>query len=149
MNMKNTAFKISRIILLAAAVLFFLPMAISAQDNGHDRDNHHDRQAKHDMNHHLRHALDHGKRDKVVARHDDYREVIVNDRHFFYRGGAFYERGANGYVVATAPIGARIDVLPGGYAVIRRHGIKYFSFGGIYYKFLPHERAYVVVSAPL
>jgi hypothetical protein len=147
--MKDKSFKLSRIILLAVAVLLFVPKTNYAQEHGSDRNNHHDRQVKHNVNHHDRRALDHGKRDRAVARHnDDYREVVVKDRHFFYRGGAFYERGPNGYVIATAPIGARIDVLPGGYTVIRHHGLRYFLFGGIYYKFLPHERAYVVVSAP-
>jgi hypothetical protein len=137
MNMKMTAFKIEWIILLSAAILFFIPLTNYAQDHGHDKDEHHDR---HDMNH--------GRKERVVVRHDDYREVIVNDRHVFYRGGAFYDRGPNGYVVVTAPIGARINVLPVGYKVIRHHRARFYVFGGIYYKFIPRERVYVVVNAP-
>jgi hypothetical protein len=142
--MKNKLFRLSRLIVMAAVVLFFMPMANYAQDHGHDRDHHRDSHMKHVANHHVRHD-----RDMVVEHNDEYRDVMVHNRHFFYRGGAFYERGPNGYIIATAPIGARIDVLPGGYTVIRRHGLRYYLFGGIYYRFNPAAHMYIVVNAPL
>jgi Ni/Co efflux regulator RcnB len=147
--MKKTISKISWIgLLTAAAMLFFLPMTTYAQDHGHDRDNHRGHNEHRDADHHERHDMDHGRKERVVVRHDDYREVVVKDRHYFYRGGAFYDRGPGGYVVVTAPIGARITVLPGGYRVIRHHRVRYYFFGGIYYKFVPSEHVYMVVSAP-
>jgi len=143
--MKNKLFKLSRILFMAGAVLFFLSMTNNAQDRGHGGDAHQDHAAKHDVVHHA-----HRGKVRVAPRHDDaYRDVVVNNRHFFYRGGSFYERGPNGYVIATAPIGARIDVLPGGYRVIRRHGARFFLFGGIYYQFDPVTHVYIVVNAPL
>jgi len=148
MNMKKIGSKTDWIILFAAAILFFVPMTNYAQDHGHDNDEHHDRQVKHDEDHHDRHDMNHGRKEKVIVRHDDYREVIVDDRHVFYRGGAFYDRGPNGYVVVTAPVGARIDVLPVGYKVIRHNRAKFYVFRGIYYKFIPREKIYVVVNAP-
>jgi len=130
--MKTRTSKISWIILFAITVLLSMPMNSYAQDH----DKHHDRDR------------DHGRHGKVIVRHDEYRDIVVKDRHYFYRGGAFYDRGPNGYVVATAPIGASIDVLPGGYRVVRHNRIKYYVYGGIYYRFMPHDHAYVVVSAP-
>lgn len=145
MKMKNQSFKLSRILFLVAAVLFFLPMTNYAQDHGHGGDAHQDHQIKHRVVHHVHHG-----NARVAPRHDDaYRDVVVNNRHLFYRGGHFYEKGPNGYVIATAPIGARIDVLPGGYRVIRRHGVRFFLFGGIYYQFDPVAHVYIVVNAPL
>lgn len=146
--MKKTTSKISWIILLAVAVILSMPMTNYAQDHGHEKDNPHDRKVQRNADHHDRHAIDHGRKGKVVVRHDDYREVIVNNRHVFYHGGAFYEKGPRGYVSVAAPIGARIAVLPGGYKVIRRHSARFYLFGGIYYKFIPNEHVYVVVSAP-
>jgi Ni/Co efflux regulator RcnB len=147
--MKKRASKISRIILLAAAMLFTMPMTDYAQDHGKDNGEHRGHSERHDMDNHGRRDMDNGRKGKVVVRHDDnYREVIVKDRHVFYRGGAFYERRPSGYAVVDAPIGARIEILPGGYKIIRHNRLKYYLFGGIYYRFLPRERVYVVVSAP-
>ena len=83
-----------------------------------------------------------------VIEHNEYRDIVVKDRHYFYRGGYFYDRRPEGYVKVVAPFGARISILPRGYEVIRVHRHKYFRFGGIFYQFLPREKVYVVVQAP-
>jgi hypothetical protein len=134
--MKKTASKLNFVILLITAILMVVPLSY-AQEHGHDRDEHRDHRDR-----------DHGRRERVVEHHDNYRDVVVRDRHFFYRGGVFYDRGPRGYVVVTAPIGARVDVLPRGYRIIRHNRLRYYLFGGIYYRFLPRERVYVVVNAP-
>jgi hypothetical protein len=145
--MKTRTSKTNWIILFAITVLLSQPMTGYAQDH----DEHHDRQEHRDAEHHDRdrdHDRDHDRHGKVIVRHDEYRDIVVKDRHYFYRGGAFYDRGPNGYFVVTPPIGASIDVLPGGYRVVRHNRIKYYVYGGIYYRFMPHDHAYVVVSAP-
>jgi len=136
--MKKTEIKIRILIFSVLAVIIIIPSTGFAQDRGHDKSEHRGHRDKVVV-----------KKEKVVVRHDDsYKEVVVKDRHVFYRGGAFYEKRPNGYVVVQAPVGARIDVLPGGYKIIRHNRLKYYLFGGIYYRFLPRERVYVVVSAP-
>jgi hypothetical protein len=89
------------------------------------------------------------KKEVVIGRHIGYREVVVKDRHYFYRGGYFYDKRPEGYVKIEAPIGAEIALLPAGYKVIRVHRVRYYLFGGIYYKFYPKRKVYVVVNAPL
>ena len=89
------------------------------------------------------------KKEVVVKRHNEYREVVVKDRHYFYREGYFYDRRPQGYVKIEAPIGAEITLLPAGYKVVRVHRVRYYLFGGIYYKFYPKRKVYVVVNAPL
>ena len=89
------------------------------------------------------------KKEVVVERHNGYRDVVVKDRHYFYREGYFYDRRPEGYVKIDAPIGAEITLLPAGYKVLRVHRVRYYLFGGIYYKFLPRRKVYVVVRAPL
>jgi len=88
--------------------------------------------------------------ERVVVRQPvQYREVIVHNRHYFYRGGAFYERGPNGYITIAAPIGARIDVLPAGCRIVHVKRMRYYFFGGVYYRFIPRERVYCVVERPV
>ncbi len=89
-------------------------------------------------------------RERVVVRQPvNYKEVIVSNKHYFFRNGIFYERRHIGFVAVVAPIGARIAVLPLGYKAVRIRRTKYFFFGGVYYKFLPQERVYCVVQRPI
>jgi Family of unknown function (DUF6515) len=89
------------------------------------------------------------KKEVLVKRQNEYRDVVVKDRHYFYREGYFYDRRPEGYVKIKAPIGAEITLLPTGYKVVRVHRVRYYLFGGIYYKFYPKRKVYVVVNAPL
>ena len=90
----------------------------------------------------------HEKEKRIEARHDDYRDISVRDRHYFYREGNFYDKRHEGYVKIAAPIGARIDVLPHGYRMVKIHRANYYKFGGVYYKFLQREKVYEVVEFP-
>ena len=113
---------------LIAVFLFAMAVSTSAQ---HRDDRQRDKEKK-----------------KEVVRHDDYRDVSVRDRHYFYREGYYYDKRPSGYVKVPAPIGARISVLPHGYRVVRIHKVKYYVFGGIYYKFFPRENVYEVIEVP-
>lgn len=119
--MKAELFKISTTVLFVFILLFTMNVNIEAQ--------------------HRRVVI---KRD----RHGDYREIIVKDRHYFYRDGYFYDRGPGGYIRITAPFGARIAFLPRGYEIVKIRRENYYLFGGIYYRYLPRERVYVVVERP-
>jgi Family of unknown function (DUF6515) len=86
------------------------------------------------------------RKEVVVKKEDSYREVVVKDKHYFYRDGYYYDKRPTGYVKVVAPIGARITILPHGYKVVRMHKIRYYVFGGIYYRYYPREKVYVVVK---
>jgi hypothetical protein len=96
----------------------------------------------HDKKGHEKH-----KKNEVVGK-DNFRDISVKDKHYFYREGSFYDKRDNDYSKVEAPIDARITELPHGYKTIRYHKAKYYSFGGIYYTFSPSEKVYVVVHAP-
>jgi hypothetical protein len=125
--MKNKLFSLSGFSFIVAVLLLSLTVNINAQD--------HKGQEKQ-------------KKSNVVGK-DNYKDVSVRDKHYYYREGSFYDKRDNGYSKIDAPIDARISALPHGYKTIRSHKTKYYSFGGIYYKFSPSEKVYVVVKAPL
>lgn len=133
--MKNKLFKANIVVFTIAIILFAFFININAQVNGHRH---------RDVNKNLK-----VKKEVVIKRDVAYKEIIVKDKHFFYRDGCFYDRRPEGYVKVIAPIGARVTFLPHGYKIVRFHQIRYFVFGGIYYQFLPRERLFVVVKAPL
>jgi len=74
--------------------------------------------------------------------------VLVEGREYFYSRGLFYRSGPRGYLVMRGPIGARVRVLPAGYATLRIGGGPFFFYYGTYYRFDPMRRDYVVVPPP-
>ncbi len=129
--MKNRASILVAGIFFITAFLFMLPSNTNAQDREVHRERVKDR------------------RERVVKRNIEYKDIVVEKRHYFYREGYFYDRGPKGYVKVVAPIGARITLLPHGYKIVRIHRLRYYLFGGVYYRFYPREKVYVVVKAPL
>lgn len=65
---------------------------------------------------------------------------------YFYWGGHFYLDSGGLYVSVTAPIGAIVPGLPGGFVTIGRGPGSYYYYGGVYYRAAPH--GYVVVEQP-
>lgn len=118
--------KYSWIILSAAVSLLIITSNNSAQDRRIPRE----------------------RRRIVVKTHNNYDEIIVKEKHYYFRHGVFYEKGTKGYVVVTAPVGARIAVLPSGYRIIHRRRVTFYLYGGVYYQFIPREKIYVVVRKP-
>ncbi len=149
-SMKTRIFR-SSVLFLAAAVMFLMTANINAQERKHNKKRVVKKEVivKHPVRHKeiVRHPVKH--REVVVRKTENYREVIVKNRHYFYRDGYFYNRGHEGYVKVVAPLGARISMLPHGYKIVRVHRKRYYLFGGIYYRFIPRERVYVVVKTPL
>lgn len=74
--------------------------------------------------------------------------VVVGSREFFYAHGVFYRTGPRGYMVTRGPIGARVRVLPPGYASLQIGGGPFFFYYGTYYRLDPVRRDYVVVEPP-
>lgn len=88
------------------------------------------------------------RKEITVKKREVYKKVIVSKRSYYYREGSFYEIRDKKYVVVSAPAGARIAVLPAGYKIIRHGRIRYYLYNGIYYRYLPRTKVYVVVKNP-
>ena len=85
---------------------------------------------------------------RMVATPSHPYPVVVGGRRFFYSGGYFYRGGRRGYFMVTAPLGARIRVLPYGFWSFNVGPVPYYCFGGVYYQYIPDENIYVVVQKP-
>jgi hypothetical protein len=79
---------------------------------------------------------DHGPA-RVIHGPRNYTSVVVGGRKYFYNGGSFYIRSRGGYDFITAPIGARVRVLPEGFVSMRIGAMNYYYFNGVYYTYLP------------
>lgn len=78
----------------------------------------------------------------------NYTSVVVGSKRYFFEGGTFFVRSRGGFKVVSAPIGARIRVLPVGFTILRIGGLDYYYYNGVYYNFLPDQNVYVVVEKP-
>lgn len=65
---------------------------------------------------------------------------------FFYHLGHYYQQTNEGYVSVTAPIGARLEVLPSGCSSFRTNGRLYFNCADVYYE--PYGNGFIVVESP-
>lgn len=65
---------------------------------------------------------------------------------YYFWGGHFYSNSGGLYVSITAPLGAIIPALPGGFITIGTGPDRYFYYGGVYYR--PTANGYVVVEGP-
>ncbi len=150
------------LILVLTLLMFTLSLSFNlfAQDRGNYD---HNNNGKHKGIYKKEERYRHDNRDKHYRRGDyyerkvrtvrrdenSYRRCRYNDRDYFFRDGRFYEMRDRNYIVVTPPIGIRINYLPTGYRVEYHGRIRYYFFGGIYYRFLPGIRMYVVVKAPI
>jgi len=154
--MQARMLKVSQVLLMICALLIVFSITTYPQDDRHEGHHDHGRHegwSKHEDNH--RHdegyygeRRDHRGEHKWDRRDEDYREVRFDDRDYYFHHGEFYERRPEGYVVINAPIGLNITYLPQGYRVVRHRGIRFYFFGGIYYRYNPTSRFYFVVKAP-
>lgn len=87
---------------------------------------------------------------KVVSKAPkSHKVIVVSNKKYLYDGAVFYKSHNNGYIVCTAPIGARIKVLPVNYSRIVFRGKTFYYHFGIFYQEEKSSDEYVVVSAPL
>lgn len=153
--MKNNKMKIIYFLLAIASFILLLSTNNFAQDG---REEHHDN-GRHEgwYKHHEDEHHEEGKRNtwykhedehRWGKREDDYREVRFRDHHYYFHRGEFYERRSEGYVEVNAPLGIRVTYIPRDYKVVRFSGVRFYLFGGIYYRYNPHGRFYFVVNAP-
>lgn len=157
--MKTVEKYLSHLILILIIAALSFSLNLYAQDRGdhkhHDNGRHEGWYKKEDRNRHDDRE-EHYRRDNRyernvrVVRRDDrlYRRYRYDNRDYFFRDGIFYKWRDRDYVVVTPPIGLRISFLPQGYRVIYHRRLRYYFFGGIYYRFLPGVRMFVVVKTP-
>lgn len=77
-----------------------------------------------------------------------HRQIRVSGHPYYYAGGLFYQPHAQGYVVVSAPIGARVSMLPPGYVSFGIGTSRYFYVSTTYYLWSDRTREYVVVEKP-
>ncbi len=145
--MKRIVKHISYASLLILFLIILFSGNICAQEkrheHRHDNGRHEGLYKKEERSVHKDKAIGVERDSKVV-----YRRVRYNDRDYFFRGGRFYEFRNQAYFAVTPPIGIRITYLPSGYKVVYHKRLRYYFFGGIYYRFSPAVRMYVVVNSP-
>jgi len=75
-----------------------------------------------------------------------HQRIVHKQKQYVYTGGRFY-RPSNGlYLAITAPIGAIVPALPGGYVTFGIGASRYFYHGSIYYR--PVPGGYIVIEKP-
>ena len=74
------------------------------------------------------------KNGHVVVVPQNARVVRHNKVDYRFHEGNYYRPTNSGYVMANAPIGARITVLPNGYRQVKKRGQTYYRVGRTYYK---------------
>ncbi len=75
-----------------------------------------------------------------------HQRIVHRNKPYYYSGGRFYRHSNGVYVSITAPIGAIVPALPGGYVTFGVGSNRYFYFGGVYYR--QATNGYVVVKEP-
>ena len=76
----------------------------------------------------------------------EHERIVVRGKEYFYGHGVFYRSSPGGFVIVAAPIGARVKVLPEGFASITVGAGPLFFHFGTYYRYNPVERDYVIVN---
>lgn len=147
--MKTKGNLIKLILVIISALVIALPMYTYAQ-RVIDKHQDHDRQQKnykHGDEHRSR-SSNYKGRQHVYRVDKDYRRVTFKDKDYYIHGDGFYEMTHEKYAVIKPPIGFRISFLPRGYRLVRYKRIRYYVFGGVYFRFVPKERVYISVNAP-
>ena len=86
---------------------------------------------------------------KIVKLPVGHKTVRVGRVSYYYHSGIFYKKSPKGYIVARAPIGARVAVLPRGYVTLHVGAGIFYSYYGTYYRFDPVKKVYIVVDKPV
>ena len=85
-----------------------------------------------------------GKSLKVLP--NKHHQINHRGKSYYYTGGSFYRHKSNVYLSISAPIGAIVPGLPGGYITFGVGPSRYYYLGGVYYRHAPG--GYRVVEKP-
>lgn len=121
-------------------------------DRGHDNRSQ-GREHAHDRNYVLDRRYDHNRyypRRGYAIRElpRGYRAFRHGHKRYYFYGGSWYRPGVSGFVVVSPPIGLTLSLLPPYYTTIWVGGVPYYYADGVYYRWLPEDRAYVVTAPP-
>ena len=106
------------------------------------------KKAKHITRHHRYRHLP--KRGKVVRRlGTGVVRIGFRGAHFRFHNGVWYRPHNKRFIVARAPIGIRVRVLPVGYRRIVIGARPYFYYYGTYYAKVEDSEDYEVIAAPI
>ncbi len=92
---------------------------------------------------HRKHAKTHKS---LKAPPKGHHRVVHKGKPYFYHNGRFYRNSNGAYLTITAPIGAIVPALPGGYVTVGVGVNRYFHKSGVYYRHTPD--GYVVITKP-
>lgn len=86
------------------------------------------------------------RQSRVAVLPRTHQRVVHRGTPYYVWGGRFYRQSAGMYVSITAPIGAIVPSLPGGFITIGTGPRRHYYYGGAYYR--PAKTGYVVVEEP-
>ncbi|WOJ98227.1 DUF6515 family protein [Congregibacter brevis] len=75
-----------------------------------------------------------------------HHRVVHRGTPYYFWGGHFYRQSSGVYVSITAPIGAIVPSLPGGFITIGTGPRRYYYYAGAYYR--PATKGFVVIEQP-
>lgn len=81
---------------------------------------------------------------KVMPR--GHQRVVYKGNPYYYTAGRFYRQTSGVYVAITAPLGAAVLSLPGGFVTLGIGPNRYFHYAGVYYRHA--SNGYVVIERP-
>lgn len=127
----------------------------SRDDGWRDRDRFREREREHvrDRNWVLdrRYSHDHyyPRRGHVIRELSrNHRIIHHRSERYYFDDGIWFRFGPGGYVVVTPPIGLVVPLLPPFYTRVWVGGDPYYYADGVYYRWLPERRVYVVSEPP-
>jgi hypothetical protein len=77
-----------------------------------------------------------------------HRIIRHRNTRYYFDDGIWYRAAPGGFVVVTPPFGLVVPLLPPFYTTVWAGGFPYYYSAGIYYRWLPEQRAYVVSEPP-
>jgi hypothetical protein len=77
-----------------------------------------------------------------------YRVFTHHRERYYFDDGIWYRPGFNGFYVSTPPIGLTLSLLPPYYTTIWANGVPYYYADGVYYRWQPDQRTYMVSAPP-
>lgn len=75
--------------------------------------------------------------------------IAYRGLNYFYYSGIYYKKSGAKYVIARAPIGIRVSMLPRKHVEFVIKGRKYFYYYGTYYVKVDSSNEYETVSPPI
>lgn len=140
-------------VLLAILLGTCLPPAYADRDRDHDHRRASPPPARVDRGYQLdpRHHHDrfYPSRGLIVDRLPPGHIVVpYRSERYHFHGGVWYRPSGSRFVVVAPPIGLSVSILPPFYTTLWVGGAPYFYADGVYYRWRPAERHYVVVEPP-